>query len=190
MEPEQPSKASSNPGWEIFNQILQSEGERLRWQIEGLQASYLVFSQNFVALRAVVEYVESPDNREKFIGIHQRDVLKALQQDTMRHLHNLLAGAGTLIDHTRVLVMRLYPADHYFGKEYENKVNEVFGGSGPAGLVKGMRNWVLHRDVLPLKFTIGSLHQPGPSCGARPRPIEFIRPLGFPRKSAIDRAAV
>jgi hypothetical protein len=99
--------------------------------------------------------LENPDNRETFTGLHQRDVLKALQLDTMRHMHNVLAGAGTLIDHTRVLVERLHPADHYFRNEYKDKVKELFGGSGHAGFIRGMRNWVLHRDILPLKFTIG-----------------------------------
>jgi hypothetical protein len=154
MEPESTNSTMDSAASEIFQKILQSEGERLRWQIEGLKASYFVFAQNFSAFRAIIEYVESPDNREKFVGIHQRETLTALQQNTMRHLHNFLAGAGTLIDHTRVLVERLYPEDHAFRREFQSKMGEVFGKSGPGGLVKGLRNWVLHRDILPVKFEI------------------------------------
>src|SRR3954468_23984085 len=42
-----------------------------------------------------------------------------------------------------------------FAMSTRKKVTDLFGGSGHAGLIKGMRNWVLHRDILPLKFTIG-----------------------------------
>src|ERR1700722_12911215 len=139
MEPERITNSPIDSGWQIFQRILQCEGERLRWQIEGFQASYVVFSQNFAAFRLIVEYVENPNNREKFVGIHQRDILKALQRDTMRHLHNLLASAVTLIDHTRVLVNRLYPEDHAFRHECQSKMSAVFGKSGPGGLVKGLR---------------------------------------------------
>jgi hypothetical protein len=141
--------SSPSPGWEIFDRIRQSEGERIYWEQESLRASYVVFSKNYEALRAVIEGFENPDNGSRFLSIGKRQLLKLIQLENMRHLHNFLAGASTLIDHTRVMVRRLY-ANHPFQHEYQAKRAEIFNGTGPAGLVKGLRNWMVHKGIVPV----------------------------------------
>jgi hypothetical protein len=143
-----------HPGWEIFQQITRSDGDRMFWKTEALRVSYFVFSQNFAALRSLIANFENPANRAEFVGIDKRDRVKSIQMENMRHLHNFLAGAVTLIAHSRVFVNKLY-RNHSFLGEYRNKVQEVFGNSGPAGLVSGLRNWMVHRDIVPVKFVFG-----------------------------------
>ena len=159
--PDSPNRSDSiaeppprHPGWEIFQRIRSSEGDKIYWETEGFRASYFVFSQNFLALRSLIENFQNPENRAKFIGIDKRELLKLIQMEHMRHFHNFLAGAATLIDHSSAFVNRLY-RNHSLRGEYRSKVQEIFGNSGPAGLVKGLRNWIVHRDIVPVKFVFG-----------------------------------
>ena len=143
-----------HPAGEIFQRIVSSEGDKLYWKTEGLRVSYFMFSQNFEALRSVIQSVENPANRPKFVGVDKREQLRAVQMENMRLLHNFLASAITLIHHTRVLVKKIY-SEHLFRNEYQGKMDEIFGNSGPAGIISGMRNWMLHRDIVPVKIVIG-----------------------------------
>jgi hypothetical protein len=152
--PSEPPDQTAAPGWELFQRIRESEGDKIFWELEGLRASYFVFDQNFHTLRVIIENLENPENRPKLVGIDKREQLKTFQMENMRHLHNFLAGANMLIDHTRVLTNKLYEGKP-FHDEYKGKVAEIVASASPAALVKGLRNWMLHRGLLPLSFVFG-----------------------------------
>jgi len=59
--------------------------------------------------------------------------------ENMRLLHNFLASAKMLIDHARELEKKIY-SEHLFLNEYQSKRDEIFGKSGPAGIINGLRN--------------------------------------------------
>jgi len=135
---------------ELFQRIQQSEGEKIHWKLEALRASYHVFSQNHVELCKSIEHFEAQQNVHRYWLIEERERLSAFQFENMRLFHNFLAGAFTLVDHTRILVRKLY-AQHAFLAEYRKRVDHDFSTSDIAGFVKGLRNWMVHRGLVPVK---------------------------------------
>ena len=134
---------------ELMRRIKESEGERVFWKMEALSATVFVFAENRLELANRLRQLESPENRAKVFGVRNREVLRLFQKDSMRLLHNFLASAFTLIEHTRILTRELYDG-HPFNQEYQQKVAELFSDSALAGFVQGLRNWMLHRGLLPV----------------------------------------
>ncbi len=63
-----------------------------------------------------------------------------------RLLHNFLASAGTLTDHTRNHVRRCYE-NHSFWQTYQSEVRSVFGESDLAQFIQDLRNFTLHHSL-------------------------------------------
>src|ERR1017187_1124233 len=135
---------------ELFQRIRQSEGEKIHWKLEALRASYHVFSQNHLELCKSIEHFEAQENVYRYWLIGERERLGAFQLENMRLFHNFLSGAFTLVDHTRILVRELYAQDAFLA-EYKKRIDHDFSTSNIAGFVKGLRNWMLHRGLVPVK---------------------------------------
>jgi len=95
-------------------------------------------------LREVARRLWDLNNREKF---------NLVQKDTMRLMHNFLAAAFTLIEHTRVVTRELYKG-LAFEQEYGAKLKDVFAESDLASVVKGLRHWMTHRGPVPVSFQL------------------------------------
>lgn len=131
--------------WELYRKIQQSEGMKIHWRMQGLQASFSIFSGNLgemIEFGSLIEQLYSspkPGAEEK----------KQAPNTAHRRLHNFLAGANTLVDHTRVLMNDVYGNTPFF-LEYGEEKRKSFVESPVAGFVKGLRNWMVHRGPVPL----------------------------------------
>jgi hypothetical protein len=83
---------------------------------------------------------------------------KQISLHAARYFHNFSASTGTLVDHTRIHV-RSFFSGMTLEEEYNDKVKERFASWGPGVLVKGLRNYTLHR-ALPF---VGSHFEMKPS---------------------------
>jgi hypothetical protein len=135
--------------WEVFQEIQQSEGHKIYWKMQELQATYSIFSGNFEELLNAIASFETPAVSKQFMSADRSEALREVQRKILRLLHNFLAGANTLIDHTRVLTTELY-AETPFNGEYQAKVKEIFGDAPITRFVKGLRNWMVHRGLVPV----------------------------------------
>lgn len=135
--------------FELFEKMRNSEGEKIYWRMEGLRAIYYVFSQNYAELSSAIAHFEADESFPRYWHVQQRHNMRAFQQENMRLLHNVVAAAFSLVDQTRILVREIY-GEEPFQNEYQRKVDEVFSNSEIAGLVKGLRNWMLHRGLVPV----------------------------------------
>jgi hypothetical protein len=142
----------SDPG-EVFERILGSEGERVHWQMQALAAAYFVFAGNARELLVRIEQVENRAVARRLWDMDNREKFNLIQKDTMRLVHNFLAGAFTLIEHTRVVTRELYKG-LAFEQEYGAKLQEVFAASDLAAAVKGLRHWMTHRGPVPVSFQL------------------------------------
>jgi hypothetical protein len=86
---------------------------------------------------------------------HDHDQLEMFQLHIVRLLHNYLASAKTLVDHTRILVEELYKGTAFWA-EYEAKKKESFVDSTLAQFMQNLRNYTLHR-ALPFTSTTMNL---------------------------------
>lgn len=141
-------KKLTNPA-EIIKQIKESEGERVSWKIEELHATFFIFSGNRKQLLTAIHAFEHPTNMSQLWRVENRPTLRNFQREIARLLHNYLASAVTLIDHTRIFTCDLYK-DKPFYEEYKSKRDDTFKISELAGFIKGLRNWMLHKGLVPV----------------------------------------
>jgi hypothetical protein len=83
--------------------------------------------------------------------LHEFDEFLA---EVYRLLHNFLAAAMTLRDHTRRLRQQYPPADSSFSAEYDSRVRTTFVESPLSVFIEDLRNYTLHRS---LPFVQGTL---------------------------------
>lgn len=124
--------------------------------LQALQSSRQVFEGNFAELVKLLEPLE--DSREalfKYADPDKRENLDNLIKETDRLLHNFLASAKSLVDHTRVIVDRLYPKDHEFRDEYQRKLDKDLVDNTLQRFVQRLRNYTQHYTlpVLDLQIT-------------------------------------
>lgn len=121
-----------------FDIIEQSPEMEVYRNLLALQASFRVFDGNYHEL---IQYLEYPHE--------QSENQEVLIDETSRLLHNFLASAGSLVDHTRVIVNELYSDTHQFRKEYELKKSEELVKNDVQNFIKNLRNYTLH-ETLPI----------------------------------------
>jgi len=143
----------------LFDILEQSREMEIQRNLQALQFSFQVFEGNFAEVVKLLEPLEDP--REcllMYAAPDKRENLDNLILDTKRLLHNFLASAKSLVDHTRVIVNRLYPEDHEFRIEYQKKLSQDLSGNDLQKFVKNLRNYAQHYTlpVLALKISFSS----------------------------------
>lgn len=132
----------------IMRRLKECEGEKISHKIEELHATFFIFSENRKQLLTAIRAFEYPPNITTIWRMENRLALRRLHEEIARLLHNYLASAATLIDHTRIFAHDLYQ-DKPFYEEYKTKIDDTFKTSELAGFIKGLRNWMLHKGLAP-----------------------------------------
>jgi len=126
-----------------MEQFENSPERALFIQLEALRGSYRMFTGNYRELIDLLDIVENP-----VVAIPLKDAkrraesLKVLEAIT-RLLHNFLASAKSLIDHTRTHMQSLYKGQCFLS-EYETRVADQFASSPVQRFVQDLRNYALH----------------------------------------------
>jgi hypothetical protein len=143
----------------LFDILEQSREMEIHQNLQALQFSFQVFEGNFAELVKLLEPLEDPrESLLMYAAPDKRENLDHLIVDTKRLLHNFLASAKSLVDHTRVIVNRLYPEDHEFRIEYQKKLNQDLSGNALQKFVQNLRNYTQHYTlpVLALQISFSS----------------------------------
>ena len=88
--------------FELGEQIKATEGHRIQLKIRALRSSYYVFEGNY---RRLVTALDFFGRMEVFMELWREDnrtKLESFIDEVTRRLHNCLAGAQSLVEHTRV----------------------------------------------------------------------------------------
>jgi hypothetical protein len=134
--------------FELSEQIKGTQGYRIQLKIRALQSSYYVFEGNYRSLISAFEYFGRIEVAMKLWRETNRMELERFMDEVTRLLHNFLASAKTLVDHTRVFKNEMYEG-HEFEKDYQEKLQHDLGKSEIVRFVQDLRNYVLHKQ-LPL----------------------------------------
>ena len=138
---------------QLREQLWATEGWAIGLDMKGLQRTWNVFHANWTFLDSMIGRFKSDSAFAMNIADRSRDqpnldrFLDALDVA----LHNFIASAATLGDHTRRIAQNRASGDAW-GK-YQSEVDRVFADSSRSRFVKDLRNYMLHR-TLPL--TAGS----------------------------------
>jgi hypothetical protein len=134
-------------------EIKASEGYPIHTRITFLEESYFIFDGNYLNLKHILDEFEQPTIFLKLLDERDRGRLTLFIRDVIRLFHNYLAGAATLLDHTRVLKDDMYE-ETSFADEYRQEVDQRFKNSSLPHFVEDLRNYMLH---MGLPFALSKL---------------------------------
>lgn len=115
-----------------------------------------ILAGNGVQIRKLLELLEDPKRAIELWSVDKRDHLQHQQSEIVRHLHNFLASARTLVDHTRVVMNEPFIIEAHRA-EYREEVTRIFAGDPLIGFMHELRNYALHRSI-PITSMQLSLH--------------------------------
>ena len=127
---------------ELNAEILAMPEHRLYQQLHGFSLSIYIFDRNFVDLKSLIEFLIKDPRARRLTASRNRDQLQTVQQEIIRFLHNFVAAAQSLIDHTRKLHTKLYGESDF--PEYQQRVDSEFKNDPLSQFVKCLRQYAEH----------------------------------------------
>jgi hypothetical protein len=138
---------------QLWTDLREMEECELYQQLLAFDDPLYIFDENFSRLRKIVNFLESGVDRGELLRLRNRDKLETLQRDIMRRLHNFVAAAQSLIDHTRRLYNKLYSGSSDFS-DYQERIKRDFDNDPLSRFVKGLRQYCLHYRAPGIGFRV------------------------------------
>lgn len=110
-------------------------------QIRSLTLSYYVFQTNYAEM--VTKITISPEASIHLHSFENQADFENVTREVIRLLHNFLASAKTLVDHTRIAVDRLYGETEFFN-EYNEKKDKLLVKNPLQVFIQDLRNYAQH----------------------------------------------
>jgi hypothetical protein len=131
---------------------MATKGWAISQRIRPVAIAFYVFSQNYNEIRNALLSYEKPEFALEISRVGNQKKLDAFLREVIRRLHNYLASAMSLVDHTFVLVMDLYKGKP-FQKEYHRERHRIFDLSPEYQFVQQLRNYALHESIVDAMAT-------------------------------------
>lgn len=125
-------------------------------RIDTLGTSLRVFQRNYAELRKLLAFCADPQSYLSLWDHKNAEKQHALWDEVTRLIHNYVASAKTLIDHTRRLYKDLHKGGLSF-EDYQEKVTRDFASDPLAKFIEDLRDYCMHFAPPPvlseLKYT-------------------------------------
>jgi hypothetical protein len=136
----------------LMEELRQMPEYALFVELQGFSASIYTFDRNYQELVDLINFLANNPKADALHWLRNRDKLMVAMRDVIRLLHNYVAAAMSLIDHTRRLHKRLYSELGNFS-DYQTKVNSEFAQDPHAQFVKCLRQYCQHYKAPNLDIT-------------------------------------
>lgn len=123
-----------------------SAGQRIENELAAVRRSLYTFEFNYRDLLSTLDALESAANLDIW-HLQNRDALHMAQHEVARLLHNLVAAAQSLVDHTRNISRRLLRDHDDAQKSYQDRVDSDFAEDPLSRFVLGLRQYCLHKEL-------------------------------------------
>jgi hypothetical protein len=124
----------------IAEEMLASEA----WEIESrfgmLGINYYVFETNYEELKRLLDKIQIPDQMWKSGEVN------SIMYELTRLLHNFLASAKMLVDHTRHVMRDWYSGTSLYD-EYQSEIEKRFATNRLSAFIEDLRNYALHYQL-------------------------------------------
>ena len=117
--------------------------------IRQFSLSVYIFSGNAAELRKLLDVGKDPNHFDDLWNMKNRPELMQYQMIIVRYLHNFVAAAHSLIDHSRRFYEENYQSTGQFS-DYEIEVKKRFIENPLAQFVKGLRQYCQHYESPPI----------------------------------------
>ncbi len=138
---------------ELITLMNESAGYAVVGRIQSLSLSTYKSDRNFAELDALFDQLLDPVAGTELMALANRDLLSLAQAEISRRLHNVVAAAQSLIDHTRRLGRQLYAGAEEKRLDYERRVKEAFATDPLSRFVVGLRQYCQHYQLPFVGFT-------------------------------------
>ena len=113
--------------------------------------TYNIFELNAHELFNVAEIICDPDGGIYLLSTENREAGTQAHREINRRMHNFVASAKTLVDHTRVFITTKYRGTSIFD-DYRNKISKEISNYPVVSFVHDIRNYMLHKGLPPSKM--------------------------------------
>lgn len=151
-----------------FSDILSSKGMEYINRAHFRSHTLNIFKRNTDLLIEALTTLSDPERHIRDLNDENRGDRQQILKDAMWLAHNFLAGAMTLVDHTRVFVK-----DYYLGttvnRQFSDMISREFSQNELTKFIQDLRNYMVHRGPLPLERSLQGV----PVEGGEPNLMEF-----------------
>lgn len=105
-----------------------------------------IFRMNAQELIEIARRVNDPDEGLRLMFLKNRDAGQQTHREVTRRVHNFVAAALTLVEHTRIFMREHYGEARVF-KQYQTKIDEEFARDPLVKFVQDLRNFMLHNGL-------------------------------------------
>lgn len=136
-----------------FSELMQLPGMQYINRTHRRTFSTNIFTSNAAEFRTALELHQNADAAVTMHMGGDRDLTHQFHREIARLLHNYLAGAMTLVDHTRVFVDKNYEHTS-LRKEFKTRVDKAFANNPLTRFVQDLRNYMIHRGPPPVNLSV------------------------------------
>jgi len=111
--------------------------------LTGFNISHYILNTNYSQHKKILEFVMNNPEFERLMDIRNRDQLNSLLDEVIRLLHNFVAAAMSLVDHTRNVYKELYSQTGKF-PDYQDRIDRDFKDDPLVQFVHCLRQYCQH----------------------------------------------
>ncbi len=123
-----------------------------------------IFRGNAQELIEITRRVNDPDEGLRLMAQDNREAGRQTHREVTRQVHNFVAAALTLVEHTRALIREHYSNTPIL-KRYQTKVDAEFANHPLAKFVQDLRNFMLHNGLPKSEMFLNFQSNPGSPGG-------------------------
>lgn len=139
---------------DIYKKISNHPGKRANDAWSNLHATYSgIFVVN---RRQLLDLLDRPNHDEELCveliqNVREQKVKKAFEVEMLRLIHNYIASASSLIDHSRRFITQY--SGSTFGRDYDKRRGGI-SATGEHNFIKDLRNYVVHYAIPPIGWLV------------------------------------
>jgi hypothetical protein len=129
-------------------------------RLRQLARSQRLLERNAAELQDLLRYLTTDPKSMALLAVSRRAEFDIAIEELLRRLHNFVASAKTLVDHTRVVYQELYEGTGTF-EDYHQEIVRRFTKDPLVQFVQRLRQLAQHERLPQISFTL-SANQGGP----------------------------
>ncbi|MFP3517514.1 hypothetical protein SB766_15090 [Pseudomonas sp. SIMBA_077] len=129
-----------------LRKIYESKGMRFLNDQKIRSFSLNILYMNATTLIEESKKISDPDIGLELMFVSNKDAGDQAHREINRHIHNFVAAAKTVVDHTRVMLNERYIATDIH-HEINQRIKETVGASPVCKFVHDLRNFMVHKGL-------------------------------------------
>ncbi|WP_343551424.1 hypothetical protein [Pantoea sp.] len=126
--------------------IHESKGMQFLNEQKKRSFSLNILYMNGEELLTACAKMHDPDIGFSLMGMNNKEASEQAHREVKRYLHNFVAAAMTLVDHTRVMLNESYK-DQPIHLVISDKIKSTVGSSPICKFMQDMRNYIVHKGL-------------------------------------------